>query len=100
MDIDTLSHSNALHDKILQLLNLKGLCKYDSLCKAYIFELSNIPVDCSHILIFLNSSAHYTITPHTDQWYRLSTHEFMDSHNITICNENSQHGTVTISLTK
>ena len=55
MDIDTLSHSSALCNKILQSLNLNGLCKYDSLCKAYIFEQSNILVNCSHILIFIKN---------------------------------------------
>ena len=38
MDIDILLHSNTLCNKILQSLNLNGLCKYDSLHKAYIFE--------------------------------------------------------------
>ena len=38
MAIDTLLHSNALCNKILQSLNLNGLCIYASLHKAYIFE--------------------------------------------------------------
>ena len=57
MDIDTLSHSDALCNKILQSLNLNGLCKYDSLHKAYTFEQSSIPVNCSHIFIFLKTLA-------------------------------------------
>ena len=41
MDIDASSHSPELCNKILQELNLNGLCQYSNLCKAYIFEKSN-----------------------------------------------------------
>ena len=88
MDIDKLLHCNALHNKILQSLNFNGLCKYDSLHKAYIFEQPDNLVNCSHILIFLKKTLTCnTITPDTHQWYRISTHEITDSHNITICND-------------
>ena len=80
-------HIQTLWNKILKSLNLNGLCKYDSLHNAYIFEHSNSPVNCSCILIFLKTSPCYTITPDTHQWYRINTHEITDSHNITICND-------------
>ena len=35
MDIDRLSHSTTLHNIIVQSLNLKCLCKYNNLHKAY-----------------------------------------------------------------
>ena len=91
MVIDTLLHSNALCNKILQSLNLNGLCTYDSLHKSDIFEQSNSLVNCSYILIFLQNSACYTINLVTHQWYRINTHEIMDSHNITICNDKTVH---------
>ena len=91
MDIDRLSHSNTLHIQIMESLNQKDLCKYDSLSKTSIFEQSNIPVNCSHIFIFLKPLACYTIHPDTHQWYRINTHEFMESHNITICNDKTVH---------
>ena len=71
----------------LKSLNLNGLCKYDSLHKAYIIEHSDIPVICFHILIFLKTLAFYTITQDTHQWYRINTQKIMDSHNIAICND-------------
>ena len=71
MNIDAISHSNPLHNNKLKSLNCNGLCKYDSLYKAYIFEHSDILVNCSY----------------TPQWYRINTHEIMDSHNIAICND-------------
>ena len=86
-DIDTISHSNTHHNKIMKLLNLKSLYKYDSWHKAYIFEHSKTPANCSYILIFLKTLACYTITPDTHQWYWINTHEIMDSHNIAICND-------------
>ena len=87
MDIDKLSHSNTLHNKIVKSLNLVGLCRYDSLCKAYIFEQSKSLVNCLHILIFLKHFACYTIIPDTHQWHGINTYEIMKSHNITICND-------------
>ena len=65
--------------------------KYDSLHKAYMFEHSNILVNCSHILTFLNTLACYTINLDTHQWYRINTHEITDSHNIAICNDKTVH---------
>ena len=44
-------------------------------------------VSCSHILIFLKPLACYTVNPDTYQWYRINTHEIMDSNDITICND-------------
>ena len=38
MDTDKLSHSMTLHNKILQSLNLHGLCKYDNSCQACLIE--------------------------------------------------------------
>ena len=87
MDIDTLSHSTTLCNKIIQSLNLNGLCKYDNLHKAYSFEYSNKPVNCSFILVFLKQSACYTITLGTHQWYRINTNEITDKHNIALCND-------------
>ena len=87
MDIDTLSHSNTLCNKILKSLNLKGLCKYDSFHKAYIFEQSNILVNCSHILIFLKPLACYTVNPDMHKWYRINNHKIMENHNIAVCND-------------
>ena len=87
MNIDILSHSNTLCNKILKSLNLNCLCKYDSFGKAYLFEHSNAPVNCSYILIFLKTLACYTITPDTHQWYRINTNEILDRHNVAICNE-------------
>ena len=84
MDIDRLSHSNTLHHKIMKSLNQKGLCKFDSLQKTYIFEQSTIPVNSSHILIFLKHLAHYTVNPDTHQWYRVNSHKIRESHNTMI----------------
>ena len=87
MDIDGLSHSNKLRNQIMKSLNLKGLCKYISLHKAYMFEESNILVNFSHILIFLKPSACYMVNPNMHQWYRINSHKIMESHNIIICND-------------
>ena len=38
MDIDTISHANTPHNKLLKSLNINGLCKYDSLHKVYCKE--------------------------------------------------------------
>ena len=91
MPIDTLSHSIALCNKILRSLNINGLCTYDNLHKAYIFEQSNSLVNCSYILIFLQNSACYTINANTHHWNRINTNEIMDSHNISICNDKIVH---------
>ena len=112
MDIDALSHSTTLCNKIIQLLNLNGLCKYDNLCKAYLFEYLNNPVNCFYILALLKQSACYTVTPDTHQWYRVNTNEITDNHNIILCNdptinmlllptaEPSESNCETITLTK
>ena len=41
MNIDTLSHSPTLQNKLLQELNLHGLCKYNSMQQASLYENSN-----------------------------------------------------------
>ena len=87
LDIDILSHSNTLYNQIMGFLNQTGLCKYDSLCRAYVFVQSAIPANCSYILIFLKHLACYTINPYTHQWYRIDSHEIKESHNVTICND-------------
>ena len=87
MDIDTISHSNALHNKILKSLILNGLCQYDNLCKAYSFEHLDILVNCSSNSVFLKTLACYTTTSDTHQWYRINTLEITYSHNIVICND-------------
>ena len=61
-DIDALSHSTTLWNKILKSLNHNGWCKSDNLCKEYLFENPNKPVNCSYILVFLKQSECYTIT--------------------------------------
>ena len=86
MNIDALSHSTTLSNRILQSLYLNGLCKYDNLCKAYLFEYSNQPVFCSSILVFLKQSACYTVTPDTHQSYRTNTNKITDNHNTVLCN--------------
>ena len=87
MDIDVMSHSTTLCNQILQALNVNSLCKYDNLHKAYLFENSNKPVNCSYILVFLKQSVCYAITPDTHQWYRMNTNEITDNHNIALCND-------------
>ena len=47
MDIDALSHSPTLHNKILKELSLNGLCLYNSTHQAYLFETSYKIVNCS-----------------------------------------------------
>ena len=87
MDIDKLSHSTTLCNKMLQSLNLNGWCKYDNSHQTYLYEHSNKPVNYSYILIFLKQSACYTLTPDTCQLYRTSTNKITDNHNIAICND-------------
>ena len=67
MDIDALLHSPSLCNKILQALNLDSLHKYGNLHKAYLFENSNKPINCSDILVLLKQSACYAITTDTHQ---------------------------------
>ena len=50
MDIDDLSHFPILHNKILEELNLNGLCQYSNLHQVYIYVLENLFL---HILYFL-----------------------------------------------
>ena len=52
MNIDVLSHSPTLQTKILQELNLHGLCKYNNAQQACLYEDSNEIVNCSYILVF------------------------------------------------
>ena len=53
-DIDKLSHSTTINNKVLQAMNLHGLCKYDNLHQVFLFEHSSKPVNYSHILVFLS----------------------------------------------
>ena len=85
-DIDKLSHSPTLCNKVSQSLNINGLCKYDHSCQAYLFEHSNKPVNCSQILVFLKQSTCYTINTDTHQWYRINMKKIIDNHTIAICN--------------
>ena len=53
MDIDRLSQSDMLHNQIIEFLNCKGLYKYNSLCRANVFEqLPNLGQLLTHINIF------------------------------------------------
>ena len=49
MDIDRLYPSDTLHNQIMESLNCKGLCKYNSLCRAYVFKQSANLVNCAHL---------------------------------------------------
>ena len=91
MDIDALSHSPTLHNKILQELNLNGLCQYYNTHQAYLFENSHKVVNCSYILVFLTQSACYVITPNRHQWYKITTNEILENHKITLCNNPAVH---------
>ena len=91
MDIDALSHSPELHNKILQELYIKGLCQYINLCKAYILEKSNCKVNCSYVLIFLRQSTCYVITPHTHQWFKINANEILKNHKLAICDDQLAH---------
>ena len=84
-----MSHSTTICNKVLQAMSLNGLCKYDISRQAYLFEHSNKPVNCSHILVFLKQSACYTVNLNTHQWYRINTNEITNNHAIAICNDNS-----------
>ena len=84
LDIDILSHSDILRDKMLKSLNLQGLYKYDGSCKIYMFDQSLKTVNCSQILIFLNVLACYTIHPDTHQWYRINTHGIMEHYDVAL----------------
>ena len=67
MEIDALSHAHTLHNKILWELSLNGLCQYNNTHQAYLFKNSNKEANCSYILVFLEQSACYIITPDTQQ---------------------------------
>ena len=56
INIDTLSHTPTLHNKILQELNLNGLCQYNNTHQAYLVENSNKIVNSSYNLVFLKQS--------------------------------------------
>ena len=75
------------HNKILQELNLNGLCQYSNSHQAYIFKNSNGIVNCSYILVFLMQSTCYVIAPNTYQWYRFNTNEILESHKLGLCND-------------
>ena len=72
MNIDVLSHSPTLQNKILQELNLRSLCKYKNTHQACLYENSNKIVNCSYSLMFLKQSTCYAITLDTNQWYRIN----------------------------
>ena len=91
MDIDAVSHSSTLCNKILWDLKLNGLCLYNNTHQAYLFENSNKIVNCSYILVFLKQSTCYAITPDTHQWYRINSNEITDNHKIALCNEPTAH---------
>ena len=84
-----MSHSTIICNKVLQTMNLNGLCKYDIPQQAYLFEHSNKPVSCSHILVFLKQSTCYTVDPDTHQWYRINANDIINNHTIAICNDDS-----------
>ena len=74
-----LSHSPTLYNKILQELNLNGLCKYNNTHQSSSYENSNKIVNCSYILVFLKQSTCFAITADTYQWYRIHANEITDS---------------------
>ena len=80
MNIDMLSHSTMLHNKILQSLNFNGLCKYAIYVR---HTYLNTQTNQSTAL----TSAYYTVTPDTHQWYSVNTNKIADNHNITLCND-------------
>ena len=90
MYINTLSHSPTVENKILQELNLHGLCKYNS-TQAYLYENSNKIVNCAYTVLFLKQSTCYAITTGTHQWYRVNNDEITDNHKIALCNDPAVH---------
>ena len=91
MNIDSLSYFPTLHNKILQELNLNGLCQYNNTLQACLFENSNQEVNCSYILIILRKSTCYIITPGTHQWYQISANEILEDHKLALCNDPTVH---------
>ena len=91
MGRDALSHTLELCNKILQELNQNGLCQYKKSHKAYIFEQYEQPVNCSHILMFLNMATCYVVTPHIHQWYRINTKEILQDHDLALCDNEVVH---------
>ena len=91
MGIDALSHLPELCNKILQKLNLSGLCQYSKLCKAYIFEKSNHVVNCCHVLTSLRQSTCYVTTPSTPQWYKINANEILEKHKSALGDDQSAH---------
>ena len=90
MDIEALSHSPILSNKIPQELNLNVLCQYSILYKAYIFEKkSNCIVNYSYVLVFLRQSTCYVITSHTHQWYKINANRIHESHKLALCDDQS-----------
>ena len=91
MNIDALLHSTTLQNKILQVLNFHGLCKYSSTQQVYLYENSNEIANCSYILVFLKQSTGYAITPDMNQWYRINANEITDNYEIAFCNDTTVH---------
>ena len=88
METYTLSQSPMLHNKILQELNLNGLCQYNKTHQANLYESSKKVVNCSYILVFLKQSTCYIITPDT---HRINTNEILENHKIAHCNDPAVH---------
>ena len=91
MDIDASSHSPTLCNKILQELNLNGLCQYNNLHKAYIFKKSTHIVNCSYMFIFLRQSTCCVIMPHAHQWYKINANEILENHKLVLCDDQMTH---------
>ena len=89
IDIDKLSDSSTTCYKVLQAMNLNGLCKYDNSHQAHLFEHSNKLVNCSHILVFLKQSACYTVNQDTHQWYRINANKISNNHTKAIPNDST-----------
>ena len=76
IDLDALSHLSSLHNKILQELNLNGLCKYSNSHQAYIFKNSNHILNCSYNSYLMRSTC-YVFTPNTHQCYKINANEIL-----------------------
>ena len=88
MDIDAISHLPSLCIKIVQELNLNGLCQYCNSHQAYVFKNSNHLVNCSNILVFLRQSMCYFITPIMHQWYKISANKILENRKLALCDDN------------
>ena len=83
--------SPTLCNKILQELNLNGLCQYCNSHKVYIFKKSNCIVNCSYVLVFLRQSTCYVITPNKHQWYKISANKILESHKLALWKDHLTH---------